>query len=56
MADNVACPLLDKNIDVGYCLEVASAVEGILEKSALDDDITQITGYKEKCYACKYHK
>lgn len=56
MGSNIRCPLLEKNIDVGYCLEIASAVERVLDKSALDDDITKIAGYKEKCYACKYHE
>lgn len=51
----IDCPLLKKEIPNTYCLEISSAVDGILKKNALEDDITQIEDYKKVCNSCKYH-
>lgn len=48
-------PLLKKKIPNVYCLEVSSAVDEILKKNALEDDIIQIKGYEKICNSCKYH-
>lgn len=53
---NVKCPLLQREIPNAYCLEICSAVEGLLKKDALKDNITKIKNYEVTCNSCEYHE
>jgi hypothetical protein len=54
--NKVNCPLFNKEIEIGYCREICVAVEGMLKKTALRDDITKIDNYEDICNSCPIHE
>lgn len=55
MADNVFCPLIDKNIEDIDCIENRDIADGMIIESNMPSKYKQKQDWKEICKKCKYH-
>ncbi|WDU82282.1 hypothetical protein [Caloramator sp. Dgby_cultured_2] len=53
--DYILCPLLKKTITRTYCHEICFVVEGLIDKSTIDDKIDAIQDYEKICFDCENH-
>lgn len=51
MEYNVKCPILNREIDNGYCYEITTAAYGLIKMDCLDDEIERNTACN-KCDEC----
>lgn len=56
LKNKVNRPLLDKEIEIVYCREMCVAVEEMLKKTALQDDVMKIKNFEDTCNNCANHE
>ena len=56
MENEIHCPMVDKLIDIGDCIENVDVVDGLIIESSLPSEYKKKPNWKEICKKCKYHK
>lgn len=54
--DMVLCPMIDRKIDRGECLENQCVVDGMIKESSLPKEYTCVKDWREICRRCRYYK
>ena len=56
MKDNIYCPMADKFIGVGECVENVDIVDSLIVENSSPAEYKQKSEWKEICKKCKYHE
>lgn len=51
----LACPILRREIEYGYCFEISMVSEGLIKVQVLPQEVQDVLNFKEICLKCRNH-